>query len=96
MEALKGTVRPEAREDVSSEELEGEILVYDPDSQKTFNFNGTGAFIWSLCDGHYALNEIIDAIDEQATGTNREMIREDVEQFVGNLCEDNLIRLHDD
>lgn len=85
--------KPLAKSDLEVEELEDEILVYDPESQKTYNFNGTGAFVWSLCDGNHALGEIVRGIDEAAAETDRDTIEEDVLKFVEKLVDDGLLTL---
>lgn len=87
---------PVAKADLEVEELEDEILVYDPGNQKTYNFNGTGAFVWSLCDGSHSLEEMVEGIHEAAPGTDRETIEQDVADFVRELEEDGLITLRDD
>lgn len=91
---ITDNVRLIAQDRLTSEELENEILVYDPESDKTYNFNGTGAFVWSLANGEYTLGEMIEAIHEAAPETDREVIREDVEEFIRKLRKNGLISLH--
>lgn len=88
--------KPQARDDLDVEELEDEILVYDPESEKTYNFNGTGAFVWSLCDGDHTLETMVRGIDNVADGTERETIERDVLDFVEELVEDGLLTLPDE
>ena len=88
--------RPMAVSDLQVEELDGEILVHDPDTQKTYNFNGTGAFVWSLCDGSHELREIVRGIEEAAPQTPREAIEDDVVSFVEELEDDGLLSMRDE
>ena len=43
---------PARRTDVVVHELDGEALIYDPQSGDTHRLNATAAFIWRHCDGH--------------------------------------------
>jgi len=47
---------------VKTEVIEGELLLYDPRQTKAVYLNQPAAVIWSLCDGHRRVREIIRLI----------------------------------
>jgi predicted DNA-binding protein (MmcQ/YjbR family) len=50
--------------DLKVEAIEGELLLYHPRQTKAVYLNPTAAVIWSLCDGHRSVHEIIELIGE--------------------------------
>ncbi len=58
---------PERRkdDDIIVTELDGEVLVYDKQTNKAFNLNKTSALIWELCDGRHSLSEISRLLGEK-------------------------------
>jgi hypothetical protein len=59
------------------EEMDGELLLYHPQSTATVYMNNTAALVWQLCDGSRAVTEIIDILNESFPGSE-EGIRDDV------------------
>ena len=49
---------PSSREDLSFEELDGEIVIFDPSTQLTHRLNHSAALIFLSCDGKTPLAEI--------------------------------------
>ena len=49
---------------VRVEAIEGELLLYHPQQTRAIYLNPTAAIIWSLCDGHRRIGEIIRLIEE--------------------------------
>ena len=56
------THRPQRRADVRSETVEGEIVLYDPQSSRAVYLNQTAALIWNLCDGAASIEEISELL----------------------------------
>ena len=46
------------RENLVVQELEGEVLIYDLDTDEAFGLNKTSTIIWQLCDGNNSISEI--------------------------------------
>lgn len=52
-------ITPRARkEGLAVQELEGELLVYDPETHRAHCLNQTARFVWSRCDGRTSVAEI--------------------------------------
>jgi len=61
------TFRPLARRDgLAVEELDGELLIYDLDTDKAHCLNGEAAEVWKLCDGSRSVGDISSAVDPEA------------------------------
>ena len=56
--------RPRHKPDYRMEELDGEILLFDPATTETFYLNETAAVIWRLCDGQRTTAEIAELLQE--------------------------------
>ena len=55
---------PQARRDgLVVQELSGEVLVYDVDSNKAHCLNSTAALVWQYCDGKTSISQIARAIE---------------------------------
>jgi len=46
------------------EDMDGELLLYNPTSATTLHFNGPSALVWRLCDGKNSVQKIIDLLSE--------------------------------
>lgn len=44
------------------EEMDGELLVYQPTSATTLHLNGPSAIVWNLCTGENTVQEMIDIV----------------------------------
>lgn len=61
------TFYPSARkEGLAIEELDGELLIYDLDSDRAHCLNGEAAAVWKLCDGSRSLAELATAVAPKA------------------------------
>jgi hypothetical protein len=56
--------RPAPVEGYRVEEMDGELLLYHPQSTATVYMNNTAALVWQLCDGSREVAEIIDILSE--------------------------------
>jgi hypothetical protein len=55
---------PVPLKELRSEVIEGELLLYHPAQTKAVYLNPSAAVIWSLCDGHRRVGEIVELINE--------------------------------
>jgi len=46
------------------EDMDGEMLLYNPKNATTLHLNGPAAVVWQLCTGENPVQEIIDALQE--------------------------------
>jgi pyrroloquinoline quinone biosynthesis protein D len=54
--------------------------------------NETGAAIVRMCDGVRSIDQIIDGLAEKFRGTNRETLRNEVENFLGSIRDRGLVQ----
>lgn len=63
---MKKNVAPKARrENLVVQDLNGEVLIYDLDTNKAFCLNETSALIWQACDGNKDVSEIRNSLGKQ-------------------------------
>ena len=55
---------PKPLEGYRVEEMDGELLLYHPQSTATIYMNQTAALVWQLCDGEREVAEIIAILTE--------------------------------
>ncbi len=73
-----------------SEDMNGELLVYQPESATTLHLNGPSAIVWSLCTGEHAVQDIIDIVSE-AFPEQAEQIPGDIIDVVNDLAAKNFL-----
>ncbi|HEY5317663.1 MAG TPA: PqqD family protein [Solirubrobacteraceae bacterium] len=62
----KKTLRPLARTDgLLSEEVDGELLVYDEDNVVACRLNGSAALVWRSCDGKRSVADLVAVLTEE-------------------------------
>jgi Coenzyme PQQ synthesis protein D (PqqD) len=69
-------------------EIDGEVLIYDKNTKKSFCLNKTSTLIWELCDGKNSLSDISRIMGEKLSASvNEELVWLALEQ----LHQENLI-----
>jgi len=76
---------PQARVDLRIVDLENEMLVYDEQARQVHILNATARWIWLLCDGTHAPEEIAEEVARMYPGTPSETVRQDVEETLETL-----------
>lgn len=66
------------------EDMDGELLLYNPTTATTLHLNNSSAVVWELCNGERSLGDIVAALEEAFPG-QAEQIKEDVAQVVQEL-----------
>ena len=56
--ALTDLASPQRRMDVQANEMEGEVVLFDPCDGRTYHFNETAFRVWSQCDGATGIEQI--------------------------------------
>lgn len=74
------------------EDMDGELLLYDPSSSVTLHLNGPSVVVWQLCDGQRTTQEIIEVVQE-AYPDQAEQIGQDVASVVEDLSERKVLVL---
>jgi len=90
MKRQSAELMPEARKKgLVVQELSGEVLVYDRESDKAHCLNSTAALVWQYCDGKTPVSEIARAIEGEINApVDEDVIWLGVEQ----LSKTNLLR----
>jgi len=88
--------KPRKQTDVKEEELDGEYLVYDSETETVHNLNPTASFIWSLADGTRSVSFFIEEIHSSDPDIAKDKVRKDVVECLDKLRESGLIELKDD
>ncbi len=61
-------MNPKARsEELLIEEVAGELVVYDCQSQQAHRLNATAAFVWRHCDGQHSIAELVELVATEFT-----------------------------
>ena len=78
---------PSANSSFELEEIDGELLLYSPESTRSIYMNSTAAIIWRLCDGKLSTAEIISLLQEafpDAGDAIEQDVIDSIELFVSN------------
>ncbi len=82
--------RPRRKDGVTLRTAEGEIMLYDPDTEQVHFVNATAAAIWHLCDGETEGHEMVLEIT-LLSGLPADVVEEDVAQLLQGLADNDLI-----
>lgn len=82
--------RPRHRDTLAVEEVEEDLLVYDPVKDQVHLLNVTASAIWELCDGTRTVSEIARELGERVVSGDHDIIK-DVECTLGEFREKGLV-----
>lgn len=85
---------PTAKSSFELEEIDGELLLYSPESTRSIYMNSTASIIWRLCDGKLTTAEIIELLTE-AFPDAEDSIEQDVIDSLKLFETNNAIELLD-
>lgn len=83
---------PVPRQNVESEVVEGEVLLYHPQQTQALYLNASAAVIWGLCDGVRTIDDMV-ALLEEAFPAAKEMVAADVRKTIAYLQDGGVIDL---
>jgi PqqD family protein of HPr-rel-A system len=81
---LNATVPVVRKDAFLSREMDGDLLLYDRESDAVHTLNSTAGFIYACCDGATSAEEIVRQVAERF-GSTREAVREEVEATLSRL-----------
>lgn len=91
---MKNHIVPKARkENLVVQELDGEVLIYDLNTNKAFCLNEASALVWQACDGNKNVSEIRNLLGKQL---NSPVNDDFVWLALDQLKKDNLIENKDE
>lgn len=92
LEAVRaGVLRPCARADIATTDVDDELMMYNPADGATHALNLTAALVWESCDGAHTLDEIA----QELAGDFKVPLpraRADVDTVIGKLYHLGLLR----
>jgi hypothetical protein len=83
---------PARKSGVSMEEMDGDLILFNPASEKVLYFNPSAAVVWQLCDGTRSVGEIA-AILAEAYPDAAEKMQEQVSAVVETFAAHEAIDL---
>lgn len=72
------------------EDMDGEMLLYNPDNAMTLHLNGPSVIVWELCDGQKSVQEIIDLVKE-AYPEQADQVADDIATVIEDLSARNVL-----
>jgi hypothetical protein len=87
---MDATWKPRHRGTLATEEIEEDLVLYDPDKDHVHLLNVSASAIFELCDGTRTAQEIAQEIAKLVTPGDHD-IGKDVGQTLGELREKGLI-----
>lgn len=72
------------------EEMDGELLLFNPTKATTLHLNGPSMVVWNLCTGEHSVAQMIEALQE-AFPDQAEQIEGDVLSVMKELKENDVI-----
>ena len=73
------------------EDMDGEMLLFNPANATTLHLNGPSAIVWELCTGENSVADIVEAL-QQAYPEQATQIEADVTSVITQLIEKQVIR----
>lgn len=88
---MKLKIKPECRtNDILSQEVIGEVMLYDLKVDKAFLLNPTSSCVWRLCDGTKSVEEIANLVSQEFDETVPEdLVWLALDQFKNNNLLEN-------
>jgi len=79
-------------ETVFAQEVDGEMVLLDMESENYFGLDEVGTAIWQAMQEHGNLQEVVDDLLNQYD-VEAEVLEKDLEDFVGKLLESGLVKV---
>jgi len=90
MTEIKLDDKPIRNESCHMEELDDEVLLYNPANNKTLYINKSASVIWQLCNGEQTVKEIIKMIQD-AYPSDEDDLRQDILDTLKNLADNEAV-----
>ncbi len=81
-------------ETVFAQEVDGEMVLLDMESENYFGLDEVGTAIWQAMQEKEILKEVFDVLSEQYE-VEPEMLEKDLSDFVGKLVESGLVKVEE-
>ena len=84
--------KPSKQKNLMCREIEGEVVIYNSETDSIHALNSTAVIIWELCDGKHDLSEIMKRITDRFEVEER-TVWKDVCKVISELEELKLVTL---
>ena len=84
------TARPRRVAEIAARLVDGELVLYDPRTQRLHVLNPTAGLAWRLCDGQHDQASLVAALAELYP-QDREAIAHDVDRLIERLHGEGLL-----
>ncbi len=81
-------------ETVFAQEVDGEMVLLDMESENYFGLDEVGTAIWQAMQEKETLKDVFDLLSEQYE-VEAEMLENDLSVFVGKLVESGLVKVEE-
>jgi len=81
-------------ETVFAQEVDGEMVLLDMESENYFGLDEVGTAIWQAMQDKETLKEVFDVLLEQYD-VGADMLKNDLSAFVGQLSESGLLKVEE-
>lgn len=71
--------------------LQGELMIFDPQSSRFFVLNRTMTFVWRRCDGSRGVAEMVDELSNEFADVDRVTAEGDLKKALGELASLGLV-----
>lgn len=82
------------KEGINEQELDNELILHDPATDKVHVLNKTAKIVWKLTDGKHTLEDVVNEIKSRFSENDNHNIKEDIETVIKGL-EGNGLLLRD-
>ncbi len=84
-------LKPKKRDDIATQELGDEVMLYDSVQEQIHVLNHTAYFIWKLCDGSNTLLDIKKKMNSQFTEISDSEIIKDIKSAINDFEQKKLL-----
>jgi Coenzyme PQQ synthesis protein D (PqqD) len=70
---------------------EGEVLLFDPETERLKVLNRTGFLLWQWCDGRHTLGDLVGMMCDRYGTMEQEVVRSDIESFFQEMLDLGLV-----
>lgn len=91
-------VKPCRRDSIMARDLDGEAILYNPDTKHVHILNKAALLVWQLCDGRHSISDMVAAIAEMYSFSPGEGIRveQDIQGIIDDFAAQGMIGAGDD
>lgn len=77
-------IHPKRRTDVTTRDINGEILILDRKNEDVHQLNSSASYVWQKCDGQVSVRDIAGAMAKDFS-IDFEVAEKDVNELIGKL-----------